>query len=129
MTTTSIIVLDKLAKKNKTVFLWGDFNRPFESWPTWLSWVDHHSPHMLLPHIVQQTRIRNNSKTLTQNIYSNMITPYDTSGNLTATILRCLPKFLIAPDIFSNPLSTKLNTFGTDWSKFDRENFFLTMYL
>ena len=84
---------------------------------------------MLLPHIVQQTRIRNNSKTLTQNIYSNMITPYNISGNLTATISRCLPKFLIAPDIFSNPLSTKLNTFGTDWPTFDQENFFLTMYL
>ena len=58
-----------------------------------------------------------------------MITPNNISGNLTATISRCLPKFLIAPDIFSNPLSTKLNTFGTHWSTFDQENFFLTMYL
>ena len=78
---------------------------------------------MLLPHIVQPTRIRNNSKTLIDNIYSNVITPNNISGNITATILDHLPQFLIAPDIFSNPPSTKLNIFERDWSKFDQENF------
>ena len=79
----------------------------------------------LLPHIVQSTRIRNNSKALIDNIYSNVITPNNISGNITATISDHLPQFLIAPDIFSSPLSTKMNIFERDWSKFDQENFIL----
>ena len=69
------------------------------------------SCHMLLPHIVKPTRIINNSKNLTENIYSNVITPNNISGNLTATISDHLNQFLIAPEIFSNPSSTKLNIF------------------
>ena len=80
---------------------------------------------MLLPHNVQPTRIRNNSKALIDNIYSNVITPNNISGNITATISDHLPQFLIAPDIVSSPLSTKMNIFETDWSKFDQENFIL----
>ena len=49
----------------------------------------------------------------------NVITPNNISGNITATILDHLPQFLIPPDIFSNPPSTKLNIFEGDWSKFD----------
>ena len=36
-----------------------------------------------------------------------------------------LPQFLIAPDIFPNPPSTKLNIFERDWFKFDQENIVL----
>ena len=36
-----------------------------------------------------------------------------------------LPQFLIAPDIFTNPPSAKLNIFERDWSKFIQENFIL----
>ena len=80
----------------------------------------------LLYHIVQPTRITNNSKTLTENIYSNVITPNNMSGNISATTSDHLPQFLIVPDIFSNPPpSTKLNIFERDWSKFDQENFIL----
>ena len=80
---------------------------------------------MLLPHTVQPTRIRNNSKTLIDNINSNVITPNNISGNITATILDHRPQFLIPPNIFSNPPSTKLNIFERDWSNFDQENFIL----
>ena len=80
---------------------------------------------MLLPHIVQPIRIRNNSKTLIDDIYSNANTPNNILGNITATILDHLPHFLIARDIFSNSPSTKLNIFERDWSKFDQENFIL----
>ena len=54
---------------------------------------------MLLPHI---SRI-NNSLTLTDNSYSNVITP------CADIISDNLPQFLIAPGIFSNPPSAKLN--------------------
>ena len=74
---------------------------------------------MLLPQIAQPTRIRKNSKTLIDNIYSKVITPNCISGNLTTTISDHLPRFLILPDIYSNPPSTELNIFESDWSKFD----------
>ena len=80
---------------------------------------------MLLPHIVQPTRIRNNCKTLIDNIYSNVIIPNNISGNITATISDYLPQYLIAPNIFSNPTSTKLNIFERDWFNFDQENVIL----
>ena len=63
------------------------------------------SSHMLLSHIVQPTKIRNNSKSLTDNIYSNVITPNNISSNLATTIF--------------------LNIFERDWSKYDQENFVL----
>ena len=51
-----------------------------------------------------------------RNIYSNVITPNNLLGNFTATMLDHLPKLLIAPDIFSNPQSIKLNIFERDCS-------------
>ena len=121
-------LLDKLLKENKTVFLFGDFN---------IDLLNHNqhsvtneflgclSSLMLLLHIVQPTRIRNNSKTIIDNIYSNVITPNDISGNITTTKSDHLPQFLIALAIFFNPPSAKLNIFESYWSKFDHENFFL----
>ena len=121
-------LLDKLSNENKTVFLLENFNVKLLNY-------DQHSltneflgslfSHMLLPHLVQPTRIRNNSKTITDKIYSNVITPNNISGNITATVSDHLPQFLIAPDILSNPPSTKLNIFERAWSKFDQENFML----
>ena len=73
--------------------------------------LDSLSFHMLLPRIVQLIRKISNSKTLIDNISLNVITPNNISGNLTATITDHLPQFLIAPDIFSNLPSTKLNIF------------------
>lgn len=73
---------------------------------------DQHSPanefldslsfHMLMPHVVQPTRERNNSKTLNDKIYLDVITPDNMSGNPTATIFDHLPQIFIAPDIFLN---------------------------
>ena len=121
-------LLDKLSKENETVFLLYDcyidlFNYDQHSLTN--VFFDSFSTHMLLPHIVQLTRIRNNSKTLIDNIYSNVIFPNNILGNITATTLGHLPQFLIAPDMFSNPPPIKLNIFERDWSKFDQENFIL----
>ena len=62
---------------------------------------------------------------LIDNIYSNVITPTNISGNITATISDHPQQFLIAPDIFSNPPFTKLNIFERDLSKVDQQNFIL----
>ena len=118
-------LLDKLSKENKTVFLLGDFNIDllnYDQHSLTNEFLDFLSSHMLLPHIVQPTRIRNNSKTLIDNIYSNVITPNNISRNIAATISDHLAQFLIAPDVFSNPPSTKLNIFERDWSLLYRES-------
>ena len=110
-------LLDKLSKENKTVFVLGDFNIDLLNYgqrSLTNEFLDSFSSHMLLPHIVQPTRIRNNSKTLIDNIYSNIITPNNISGNITAIISDHLPQFRIATDIFSNPPSRKLNIFERD---------------
>ena len=112
----------QLSKENKIIFLLGNFTTGllnFDQHSLTNEFFDSLSSHKFLPHIVQPTRIRNNSKTLIHNIYSNVITPNNISGNITVTILDHLPQFLIAPDIFSNPTSAKLNIFERDRSKFD----------
>ena len=122
----------QLSKENKIIFLLGNFTTGllnFDQHSLTNEFFDSLSSHKFLPHIVQPTRIRNNSKTLIHNIYSNVITPNNISGNITVTILDHLPQFLIAPDIFSNPTSAKLNIFERDRSKFDKKNLFLTIYL
>lgn len=111
-------LLDKLSKENKTVFLWGDFNVDLLNFhqhrPT-NEFVDSFS---LFSLIIQPTRIRNKFKTPIDNNYSNMITPNKISGNLTAQVSDHIPKFVIAPDILSNPSSTELSIFERDWSKY-----------
>ena len=102
-------LLDKLSKENKTVFLLHDFDIDLLSYAQHSStneFFDSLSSHMLLPHIVQPTRIRHNSKTLIENNYSNVITANNISGNFTVTISDYYLQFLVAADIFSNPSST-----------------------
>ena len=118
----------KLSKENKTVFLLGNFTiglLNFDQHSLTNEFFDSLSSHKFLPHIVQSIKVRNNSKTLIHNIYLNVITPNNISGNINVTISDHLRQFLIAPDIFSNPTSTKLNIFERDWSKFDQKNFIL----
>ena len=115
MTTISIIYWISYQRKRKL----DDFNIELLNYyqhPLANEFLDSLSSHMLLPHIVQPTRIRNNSKTLIDNIYSNVITPNNISRNIAATISDHLTQFLIAPDVFSNPPSTKMNIFERDWS-------------
>ena len=74
------------------------------------------------------TRITSHSKTLIDNIFTNVIFPDSISGNLTATISNNLPQFLVVLNIFSNPPSNKSNIYETDWSNFDQENFILDYF-
>ena len=89
--------MDKLSKKNKTVFLLGDFNVDLLNY-------DQHSP----------TSEFFDSLYLSLPIRSSPIL-YKEQDHLI--------QFCIPPDIFSNPSSTKLNIFERNWSKFDQENF------
>ena len=58
-------------------------------------------------------------------MFSNVIDPDITSGNLTATISDHLPQFEIIPNMFGSISGNKSNIYERDWSKFDRENFIL----
>ena len=81
-------LLDQLSKENKTVFLLGDFNIDLlnqDQLSLTNDFLHSLSFHMLLPHIAQPTRIRNNLKTLIDNTYSNVITPNNILVNITVT--------------------------------------------
>ena len=67
------------------------------------------------------------SKTLTDNIFSNILSSEIISGNLTA-ISYHLPQFLFAHNILSNPSYNNSNIFERDWSKFNKENFILDYF-
>ena len=95
--------LDKISKENKSVFLLSDFNvdllKYYKHAPA-NEFLDSLSSHSFLQHIVQPIRIRTTSKTLIDNIFSNIYTLRSISGNLTSSIPDHLPQFLIVPDIF-----------------------------
>ena len=103
------ILLDRIYEENKSVFFLGDCNIDLLKY-------DKHAPineflvslssHMFLPHIVQPTRISTTSKTLIDNIFSNIHAPSSISRNLTSSISDHLPQFLIVPDIFLKFVTT-----------------------
>ena len=90
--------------------------------------MDFFASNPFLLYILQPTRITSHSKTLIDNIFTNITLSDSISGNLTATISDHLPQFLIVPNIFSNPPSNKSNIYERDWSNFDQENFILDYF-
>ena len=93
-------LLDKISKENKTIFLLRDFNinlLNYDIHPPTNEFLDSLSSHYFLPNILQPSRITTNSKTLIDNIFSNMAVPSIISGDLTASISNHLPQFLVAP--------------------------------
>ena len=124
-------LLDKLSKENKTIFLLRDFNinlLNYDIHPPTNEFLDSLSSHNFLPHILQSSRVTTNSKTLIDNIFSNMAVPNIISGNLTASISDHLPQFLVVPNIFFNASYPKSNIYERDWSRFDQENFVLDYF-
>ena len=123
--------LDKVSKEQKSVFLLGDFDVNALNYndhnPT-NEFLDSLASNSFVPYILQLTRLPSHSKTLTDNVFSNIISPEAISGNLTATISDHLPQFMIVPNVFSNPLLNKANIFEKDWSNFDQENFILDYF-
>ena len=81
-----------------------------------------------LPYIIQPSRHISDSRTLVDNIFSNVISRDIICGNITATISDHLHQFLVSPNTFANPPSNKSNVFERDWSKFDLENFILDYF-
>ena len=71
-----------------SVILLGDFNidlMKYDNHHSTNEFLDSLSSQLLLPPITQPTRIRDTSKTLIDNIFSNTLIENTISGNLTAT--------------------------------------------
>ena len=124
-------LLHKVYKEQKSVFLLGDFNVNLLNYnnhnPT-NEFLDSLASNSFVPYILQPTRLTSHSKTLIDNIFSNIISLEAIFGNLTSTISDHLPQFMIVPNVFSNPPSNKANIFERDWSNFDQENFILDYF-
>ena len=124
-------LLDKISKEQKQIFLLGDFNinllNYHEHQPT-NEFLDSLASNSIIPYILQPTRITSHSKTLIDNIFSNVLSFEAISGNITATISDHLPQFLFAPNVLSNPLCNKSNILERDWSKFNKKNFILDYF-
>ena len=78
-----------------------------------------------MSHILQPRRLTSHSKTLIDNIFSNLFSHEVISGNITATISDNLPQFLFVPNVLSNPSCQKSSIYERDWSKFVQQNFVL----
>ena len=87
--------------------------------------LDSLASNSIIPCILQQTRLTSHSKTITDNIYYNILSREIISGNLTATISDHLPQFLLAPNTLSKPSYNRSNIFERGWSKINKENFIL----
>ena len=80
-------LLEKISKEQESVFLLGDFNINLMNYnvhnPT-NGFLDSLASNSFLPYILPPTRISNHSKTLIDNIFTNINLPDPISGNLTA---------------------------------------------
>ena len=96
-------LLEKISKEQKSVFLFSHFNISLMNYnvhnPT-NEFLDSLASNSFLPYILQPTRITSHSKTLIDNIFTNITLPDSISGNLTATISNHLSQTLIVPNIF-----------------------------
>ena len=125
------ILLDKISKENKTVYLLGDFNvdlLKYDQHNLTNDFLDTLATNFFLPNIFLPTRIGNTSKTLTDNIFSNSLSNETVSGNISASISDHLPQFSIFPDIFTDYPSPKSNVVERDWDNFNQQNFILDYF-
>ena len=102
-------------EEDKSVYLLGDFNINLLSYNGHLptnEFLDSPASNSVISYILQPTRITDHSKTLVDNIFSNVITVDAISGNLTSMISDHLPQIMIVPSVFANlpqtdPISMK----------------------
>ena len=101
-------LLDILSKDKNNIVLLGDFNLNWLNYdihPPTNECLESLSSHYFLPHILQPSRATTNSKTLIDNIFSNMAILNIISSNLKASISDQPPQFLVVPNIFFNASS------------------------
>ena len=117
-----------MSTEDKKIYLMGDFNIDLTKVDDDLqtsTFFDNITSNLFVPHIILPTRITPTSKTLIDNIYSNLENFKEgISGNLTLSISDHLAQFLIIP-IQTNQIPKIHNLYKRDVRNFDRENFIL----
>ena len=120
-------LLVKISKEQKQIFLLGDFNMNLlnynEHQPT-NEFLDSLASNSIVLYICSQQVLNPHSKTLIDNIFSNILSFEAISGNISATMSDHLPRFLFAPNVLSYLLCNKSNILERDWSKFNRKRFY-----
>lgn len=108
--------LDKLTEENKTVLLLGDINYlNYDQHNLTDEFLDSLSFHSFLLQILEPTRVTSNSKTLTDNNFSNTISPNIVSDNLNLSISDDVPQFLIARNIFLTSPKKNIEDLEKNW--------------
>ena len=122
-------LMENLTDK-KHNFLLGDFNIDLmktDSDEDTMTYLDIISSNLFVPHIIHPTRITPHTKTLIDNIFSNVPNfSLGRSGNITLTISDHLAQFLVIPLETGDKIPNK-DYFKRDTKNFDRENFFLDL--
>ena len=122
-------LMENLTDK-KHNFLIGDFNIDLMKTDTHedsLTYLDIMTSNLFVPHIIHPTRITPHTKTLIDNIFSNLPNfSQGKSGNITLAISDHLAQFLTIPLETGENLPKK-DYFKRDTKNFDRENFFLDL--
>ena len=111
-------LLKKINQEQKKMFHLGDFNvdlMHYNEHKPANEFLDSLASNSCLPYIIQPSRHTSYSRTLIDNIFSNVISKDIIFGNITATISDHLPQFLVSPNIFANPPSNKSNVSQRDW--------------
>ena len=122
-------LLEKISFGNKEIILMGDFNinllkHNINSQTA--EFLDNMTSNGLIPQVTNPTRITLKSKTLIDNIFTN-ITVNKIAGNITTSISDHLPQFLLIEYEHHNNKQYKPKIFKRNFHKFDKENFMLSL--
>ena len=116
--------LNVVAKENKELYICGDFNFDLLKIDS-----DHSTQHFfnllcsfgLLPHVLQPTRVTDNTATVIDNIFSNNTQDNIVSGNMLLSLSEHFSQFLSITREKVN--LKKVNIYQRDYSKFSSDSF------
>ena len=104
------IPLQKIWKEKKNVFFFGDFNLDllkYDKHAGTNEFLNSLSSYMLLPFVLNPTRVTGHSQTITDNRFSNYISKEAVCGNLIFTVSDHPLQVLFMPSMFSENAATK----------------------
>ena len=117
-------VLDKIASKDKTCALMGDFNIDLLKTVTneeSNAFFNNVTSHFFTPFILQPTRLK--SMTLIDNIFLNSIEFLSFSGNLTVQLADHLFQFVILEGFYKDLTRKKSNVYERNFRNFSEQEF------
>ena len=89
--------------------------------------LDSLASNSIIPYILQPTSVTSHSKTLIDNIFSNVLSCQQNLETLLQPYLIIFPSFCLLPMCFQILYAIK-QAFWKDWSKFNKENFILDYF-